>query len=241
MHCTIVIPAFNESARITKTLTEIYGYMKQTARPFDLIVIDDGSTDDTTSVVERVWKDFDCEKTLIKNSKNFGKGYSVRLGMGQGRGDYCFFMDADQSTPIQEIEKLIAELDRGFHIAVGSRSLPRSKVEIRQDPKREAMGRVFNLMVRLFCVKGIQDTQCGFKGFKREAALILFGRSKMKGFSFDVEILFLAQRMRFSVSEVPVVWRNDVHSKVRLLSDPFWMFLDLFRMHFLHFGKIRKG
>ncbi|HNV86466.1 MAG TPA: glycosyltransferase family 2 protein [Candidatus Omnitrophota bacterium] len=234
MRISLVIPAFNEESRIGATLEEIGRFFSGKDWQSELIVVDDGSPDRTCGVVETAWKNFPGEKKLLKNGVNSGKGYSVRRGMLEAKGDYVFFSDADLSTPIGEIEKLLAAFGEGFDVAIGSRDLPGSDVQVHQNFMRELMGRIFNRIARFLTFKGVHDSQCGFKGFRREAAQALFSRQKMAGFSFDAEIIYLAQRLGFRVREVPVIWRNSPKSRVSVWKDPVFMLLDLLRIRYYH-------
>jgi len=242
MKISLVIPAFNEAARIEKTLEEIGRFFSERNWECELIVVDDGSSDRTSEVVASAWRSFPGEKKLLRNHANSGKGYSVRRGILEATGEYAFFSDADLSTPIVEIEKLLAGLREGFDVVLGSRDLPGSDVQIHQNFMREMMGRIFNRIARCLTFKGIHDSQCGFKGFRRDAAHTLFSLQRMEGFSFDAEILYLAQRLGFRVKEIPVIWRNSPKSRVSVWKDPVFMLLDLVRMRYYHrhCGKSKK-
>jgi dolichyl-phosphate beta-glucosyltransferase len=192
-------------------------------------VVDDGSTDQTALVAEQSfpsWPGF----TVLRNPENRGKGFSVKRGVLQARGRYILFSDADLSTPIQELEKLLAAIEDGYDIAIASRAHRESNVCVHQPWYRKMMGRIFNKLVRLFAVSGISDTQCGFKCFKRQAARVIFQQQRLNGFSFDVELLYLAQKAGYSIKELPVVWINSPLSRVRPLHDSFHMLVDLWRI-----------
>jgi dolichyl-phosphate beta-glucosyltransferase len=167
---------------------------------------------------------------LIRYEANRGKGFAVKQGVLSSRGNYILFSDADLSTPIEETEKLLAALDKGADVAIGSRGLPGSRVEIHQSRARETMGRMFNLVVRRLLSLPFMDTQCGFKAFKRSAARDLFSRQTVNGFAFDVEVLCLAQDAGYQVKEVPVRWRNHPETKVRLFKHGIRMLVDTFRV-----------
>jgi dolichyl-phosphate beta-glucosyltransferase len=226
---SVIIPAYNEEARIRPTLTGIGGFMRDNFRNFEIVVVDDGSRDNTKSVVESLIHEFGNLR-LISYPANQGKGYAVGRGVLASRGDIVLFSDADMSTPVEEAEKLIRFVREGFDIAIGSRGLGESDIRVRQPWYRERMGKIFNLLVRFFTLKGVKDTQCGFKLFKGDVARNLFRKSLIKGFAFDVEILFLAQKAGFKIKEVPVRWFNSPGSKVRLISDPLKMFIELVRI-----------
>jgi dolichyl-phosphate beta-glucosyltransferase len=171
---------------------------------------------------------------LLENGVNRGKGFSVRRGVLESTGDLVLFSDADISTPIEEFGKLESELKDGYDLAIGSRGLKDSKIEIRQTWVREHMGKIFNFLARLLTFKGIRDSQCGFKCFKKGAAKKLFSEQKIEGFCFDAEIIYLAQKKGYKIKEVPVRWRNSSKSKLHIVSDPLKMFLDLVKIRFLH-------
>jgi dolichyl-phosphate beta-glucosyltransferase len=220
---SVVIPAFNEADRLPPTLERVFTYLRGRDASFEVIVVDDGSRDETVARARA------AGATVLPNEVNRGKGYSVRRGMLAARGARRLMTDADLSTPIEDLGRLMAALDGGFDVAIGSRALPDSNVEVHQPWYRENMGRVFNGLVRLLAVPGLKDTQCGFKLFTAEAAQAAFSRALLDGFSFDVEALYLARRHGFRIAEVPVTWRNDAASRVGLWSG-FRAFPDLLRI-----------
>ncbi|MFA6601113.1 MAG: dolichyl-phosphate beta-glucosyltransferase [Candidatus Omnitrophota bacterium] len=229
---SVVIPAYNEERRIGTSLRDIVAFLKSRAYKSEIIVADDGSTDGTLAVCERELAGF--PHRLIRNTVNHGKGFVVRQGMLEADGDAILFTDADLSTPIEEVTRFMAALDEGYEIVIGSRALAGARIEIRQNFFRELMGKIFNRLARLATFKGILDSQCGFKCFSREAAKALFSAQKLDGFSFDVEILFLAQWQGRRILETPVIWRNSANSRVQLIRDPLAMFLDLLRIRRIH-------
>jgi len=214
---SIVVPAYNEAARLPSSLGPICEYLeRRCGQRCEVIVVDDGSTDRTVEVAERGLVALGSRGRVLRHFTNRGKGAAVRTGMLAARGELVLFTDADLSTPIEEIEKLERAIAAGAEIAIGSRAVDRRTVERRQPWARDMMGRVFNLVVRLFAVRGIKDTQCGFKLFTREAARLIFERTRIDGFGFDVEVLALAQRLGLSIAEVPVRWLNNADTRVRL-------------------------
>lgn len=223
---SIIIPAYNEESRIPSTLREIESYFSGKFS-CEIIVVDDGSTDKTYDVC-REFFDKAGHGKVLRNINNRGKGYSVRRGMLEAKGKMRLFTDADMSTPIGEIEKLTAAIGEGYEVAIGSRSLSGSDIKLRQPFYRESMGRVFNLFVQLVTIRGIIDTQCGFKLFTEKASLDIFRRQHIDRFSFDVEILFIARKLGCRIKEVPIAWINSPASKVNPIIDSTKMLMDLF-------------
>jgi dolichyl-phosphate beta-glucosyltransferase len=230
---SVVIPAFNEEARIGASLNAVRAYLESRPYASEIIVVDDGCRDRTCEVAAACLNGR-CGDQILRRAENRGKGFSVAEGVSASRGRFVLFSDADLSTPIEEVEKLLPLLDRNFDIVIGSRALPESDIRIRQSRFREGMGKTFNFFVRLLVLRGIKDTQCGFKLFRREAARDIFPRIKTHGFSFDVEALFVARRRGWRIAQVPVVWNNSPQSKVRLFRSSASMFLDLWRIRRLH-------
>lgn len=220
---SVVIPAFDEAARLPPTLDRVRAWLAGSGLAHEVLVVDDGSSDATSEVARA------HGATVVRNETNRGKGHAVRRGMLAARGARRLMTDADLSTPIEELPRLMARLDEGYDIAIASRALPGSRIEVHQPAYREGMGRLFNLCVRMLAVPGIHDTQCGFKLFTAAAAETSFGPSRLDGFSFDVETLFVARRRGLRVAEVPVRWRNDAASRVGPLNG-FRAFLDLGRI-----------
>lgn len=208
---SVVIPAFNEAARLPRTLERVRAFLQGRGGSHEIVVVDDGSTDDTVALARA---EAGAEVTVLENGVNRGKGFSVRRGMLAARGERRLMSDADLSTPIEELDALWARMDEGFGVVVASRALPLSRIEVHQGAFRENMGRLFNLLVRAAVLPGLRDTQCGFKLFTAAAAEAAFSRTRLDGFAFDVEALFVARQLGFRVAEVPVVWRNDAASRV---------------------------
>jgi dolichyl-phosphate beta-glucosyltransferase len=229
MYLSVVIPAYNEAQRLGHTLRLIHGYLRRQPYAAEIIVVDDGSQDGTAAIV-RACAGWFPPIHLLQNGRNRGKGFSVQQGFLQAHGAYLLFSDADLSTPIEEAQKLFAALRGPCDIAIGSRALPASRVEVHQPWYREQMGQLFNVFVQALAVPGIQDTQCGFKCFRREAALAICQRMTAEGFGFDVEMLYLAHRLGYRVREVPVVWRNSPQTRVRVWRDSVSMLGDLWRI-----------
>lgn len=229
---SIIIPAFNESKRIQFALKTIVQYLENRF-DYEIIVIDDGSTDNTFDSVMEIIKNNQKIKYL-KNEKNYGKGFSIKKGMLCAKKEYLLFSDADLSTPIEEVEKLIKYLEEGYDIAIGSRSLKDSEILIKQPFYRRIIGKTFNLLVKFFGLAEFNDTQCGFKLFKKEVALEIFKKVKIDHFAFDVEVLYLAKKKGYSIKEVPVQWKNSPASRIKPLLDSLKMFIDLIKIRFIY-------
>ncbi len=226
---SVIIPAYNEQERLPGTLQKIHDYFRDTPEGFEILVVDDGSTDSTASEVLRMASEIPGIR-LLTNDKNMGKGFSVRRGILDSRGTVILISDADLSTPVEDTKKLLPFLRGDYEIAIGSRGMAESDLAIRQLWYREGMGKMFNLLVRLLVIRGIKDTQCGFKLFKGEAARKVFEKCRINGFGFDVEALFIAKGMGLRIKEVPIRWLNSPASKVSIPGDPLKMFSDLFRI-----------
>ena len=229
-YISIIIPAYNEEKRIAATLTKILNYLSAKDYLWEIILVDDGSSDRTVETAKEAIKDERLK--VIKNPVNKGKGYSVKRGVMTSRGEIILFSDADLSTPIEELDKMILWLNEGYDIVIGSRALPESAIEIRQPWYREIMGKTFNVMVKNLGLSGFRDTQCGFKCFKREAALKAFNLQKINGFAFDVELLYIAKKFGIKIKDVPVRWINSPESKVHLIKGSLSMFMELFKIRF---------
>lgn len=211
---SIVIPSFNEAARLPHTLQRIAEWIRATSRTdTEVIVVDDGSTDGTAAVAEAA-----PGVRVLRNPGNHGKGYAVREGMLAARGDRILYTDADLSAPIEEFSKLELALESGADVAIGSRALDRSLIGVHQPGFREEAGKVFNRVMRLLTGLSLADTQCGFKLFRREAASAVCSRQKLERFGFDVELLFIASRLGYRIAEVPVRWNHVDGSKVGMLN-----------------------
>lgn len=224
---TVVIPAYNERDRLQEPLLDTLAHFRGRDASFELIVVDDGSLDATAEVV-RDLQDEHPEIRLIRLPANRGKGFAVRTGVVNSEGDYVLFADADGSTPIAEVERLRQRLDEGADVAIGSRAAEGGDVRVDARLHRKIIGRAFHTAVQLLTVGDFHDTQCGFKLFRGDVARELFGRLRMDGFSFDVELLSMALWRGYAVTEVPVNWTHVPGSRVNLVTDSFRMLRDLF-------------
>lgn len=227
---SIVIPAYNEEKRLPSTLDRLDEYVRQGPTPVrEVLIVNDGSRDGTANLVQRHAATHPYVR-LLENPGNQGKGYSVRHGMLQAQGDWVLLTDADLSTPIEQMEKLLAAAaEQHARIAIGSRALDRSLIGVHQPAFREFSGRVFNFVMRSVTRLPFMDTQCGFKLYEREAARAVFSRQTLRGFSFDVEHLFIARKLGLKTIEVPVVW-NDVEGTKVGLTQGLRSFADLMRI-----------
>jgi dolichyl-phosphate beta-glucosyltransferase len=228
---SIVIPAYNEEQRLGPTLTAILSFLSQRPSRFaEVLVVDDGSRDGTARIVEQ-FSAAHPQIRLLRNPGNRGKGYSVRHGVLESRGEWILFTDADLSAPIEELDNLFDAVRRTHaDIAIGSRALERSLIQVHQSWFRETAGRMFNLFLRLLTGLPFLDTQCGFKLYRRQAAQEIFRRQRLERFGFDAEVLYIARRLGFRCVEVPVRWSHSPGTKVSMLRDSLDMFLDLLRI-----------
>ncbi len=223
---SIIIPAYNESARIGRALSQVLACVHERKWPAEVIVVNDGSRDDTAEIVQRFAAQ-DPVLRLIENPVNRGKGYSVRNGMLHAYGDVIMFTDADLSSPIEETERLLSAIHDGADIAIGSRWLDKGRQTKHQPWYRQMFGRCFNLVTRLVMGLPFADTQCGFKAFRREAAYTVFQLQRIERWGFDPEILFIALKRGYSVREVPVTWGHDERSRLSYIKDGIKMLEEL--------------
>lgn len=225
---SVIIPAYNEANRIARTLDLTVSFLQAQPYASELIIVDDGSQDQTGQIVEETIRNIPFAR-LISYHPNAGKGKAVRTGIVASRGQYVLFMDADFSTPITELEQGLAWIQNGYDIAIGSRALPGSNIQAHQPRYREISAQIFKWIYRtLVGVKGVEDTQCGFKLFKGDVARSLFARQRIDGYMFDIETLYFAQRLGIPVKEFPVAWKNDPDSRLRIIYDTMRMFKHLF-------------
>ena len=219
MYLSIVIPAFNEESHLSSTLKEIAEYLKTVSYDYEVIVVDDGSTDKTADIATScsvLFKFF----TLLKNSPNQGKGYSVKKGVLAAQGDYILFMDADNSTSIDQLEKLMPGMKHGFDVVMASRRIKGAKVATSQPIYRILLGNIYILLSKFILQSNVKDYNCGFKLYTQKAAKLIFPKLTMKNWSFDSELIFLISKFNLNAIEVPVKWADQSKtSKVRPLQD----------------------
>jgi len=232
---SVVIPAYNEEKRLAESLPRVMSFFGGKDFSAEIVVVDDGSRDRTADLAGELLAGSAVPGRVISHSPNRGKGYAVRRGFKEAKGRILLFSDADLSTPIEEFDRLRDALDEGADVAIGSRALAESRVEVHQPWYRERMGKTFNLLVRALAVKGIQDTQCGFKAFRGDAVRPMLPYLIIDGFAFDVEMLFLARKRGLEIREIPVKWRNDPNTRVNAFSDSSRMLLELLRIRWRHF------
>lgn len=223
---TIIIPAFNEGARLASTLDAVIAFVQQQRWRAEIIVVNDGSTDHTAELVRAYAQRYSTIR-LVENPGNRGKGFSVRNGMLNAHGDVLLFTDADLSAPITEAPKLLAAIDAGADIAIGSRWLDPSLQTHRQSLLRQFLGRVYNLLMRIILGLNFKDTQCGFKAFTRNAARLVFPSQHIERWGFDPEVLFVARQYKLRIAEVPVKWGHDSGTRIHPFRDGFQMFTEM--------------
>jgi len=222
---SIIVPAFNEELRLPATLEKIARYIEREQKNIEVVVVDDGSAD-RTAAVARSFRGRIAQLRVLANGVNRGKGFSVRHGSLEARGEIALFTDADLSAPIEEANKLLAAL-KDHDVAIGSRAVDRNLIEVHESAFREFAGIIFNRIVRIILRLPFVDTQCGFKAFRRERCRVIFEQQTIERFGFDPELLYLARHHGLSIVEVPVRWAHSPATKVSMMRDSVQMFLDV--------------
>jgi len=236
---SVVIPTYNEEKLISNTLMKIQKHFEKKRIPYEIIVVDDGSTDSTVCIVEQLIRENKNNKLmLLRNMSRCGKGAAVRKGFLNGSGKYIVFCDADLSTSIEEIDNFLKWLETGYDVIIGSRRLPESEIQGGQ-PYTRTLARYFFQCLAKTVVRGFSDTQCGFKCFTREAARDIFNRQKIDGYAFDVEVLYIAKKLNHKVKELPVKWVYSPFSKLKVFNDSVKMVKDILRIKLAHRFKDR--
>jgi dolichyl-phosphate beta-glucosyltransferase len=228
---SIVVPCYNEEQRLPRTIEQIERYLDGKAAAYELILVDDGSTDGTRMIMDAA-AERHASVRIEALPRNRGKGRALAVGVEAAKGDEILLTDADLSTPIEELEKLQLALRNGAGVAIGSRALRASRVEVSQPAYRVIMGKAFNLIVQAVLLPGIWDTQCGFKLFRADVAHRVFAGLVTDGFGYDPEVLYRARKLGVKIAEVPVVWRNSAPTKVSAFSSSFDMLKHVFRIRF---------
>jgi dolichyl-phosphate beta-glucosyltransferase len=231
---SVIIPAYNEDKRLASTLLEACKFLDSCRPAYEIIVVDDGSRD-ATALLVRQFQRINPKVHLICLGKNQGKGAAVRLGMNNARGEVVIYLDADGSSRIDHMTKLIHAIKEGADVAIGSRiGTKTEKTNVERYWYRHLVGQCFNILVRTLAVSGFNDTQCGFKMFRLPVAKTLFKAQKINGFAFDVEILYLCRKFGFHVAEIPIDWTHKSGSKVSIMKDSLLMLADVCRIYLLH-------
>lgn len=225
---SIIIPAHNEANRLPRTLEQIFSFLKTQAYTSEVIVVENGSTDNTLELAMQFIKDHSDLVVIQEHHK--GKGNAVRRGMFTARGEYHFICDADLSMPIEDLQKFLPPAISDFDIAIGSREAP-GAIRYNEPPYRHIGGRAINLVIRTLILPGLNDTQCGFKCFRAEVTQDIFRKQTIMGWSFDIELLYLARRKKLRIREIPIHWYFDPESKVNAVRDALRMIGDIFRIH----------
>ena len=234
---SVVIPAYNEEPRIVDTLEKVVEYLGRQSYSWEVVVVDDGSTDSTASLVRAFSEDYGG--VWLRSVRHGGKGWAVRHGMLSSTGEYRFLCDADLSMPVEQIVRFLPPVATDFDIAIGSREVSGAR-RIGEPYHRHLMGRLYNLLVKAIAIPELNDTQCGFKCFRGAVAQELFSLQKFPGFSFDVEVLFLARKRGARIVEVPIDWYYKQDSKVQPLRDSVAMSMDILRIRWRYLrGKYR--
>lgn len=215
MFLSVIIPAYNEEKRIKNTLISINDYLSKQQYKYEIIVVNDGSTDKTIEILSGI-KNQILNLKILDNKINHGKGWVVKQGMLEATGDIRLFTDADNSTPIDHIEKMLPYFKEGYDVVIGSRRVRGSIISVHQPWYKEILGRIGNLIIRIFAVRGISDTQAGFKAFTAKAAQIVFPRLTLARWGFDFEALAIAKKHELKIKEIPITWINDPKSHVKL-------------------------
>jgi len=228
MEMSVVIPAYNEEKRIEPTLKKAINFLDHNFDKYEIIVVDDCSTDNTNKIASRYKKN---NVKILRNEKNKGKGHSVKRGLLNAKYSLVLFSDSDLATPIEELGKFMNYI-KEYDIIIASRNLKGSNIKVKQPVYRQLMGKTFPLLVNLIALRGFKDTQCGFKLFKTDVAKRVVSLQTFERFSFDVEILFIAKKLGYKIKEAPVVWIDKEGSKVNPIKDGIKMLIDLFKIRY---------
>lgn len=234
---SVIVPCFNEERSIYDNIQKIYRYLKENFEDFEIIAVNDGSTDKTTRKLEKLKEEISI--ILVENPKNEGKGTAVKNGMMKSKNEIVMFLDADLAIPIEELPKFISEIKNGFDLAIASRFVPGLLIAKKVLWYRRIMEKIFRI-IRMIILNNfeVKDTQCGFKVMKREAAMKIFPLMKIKRFAFDAEIIFVAKKFGYKIKELPITLQNQTISHILIVKDSFNMFFDLFKIRWNNFKKL---
>ncbi|MCE5197606.1 glycosyltransferase family 2 protein [bacterium] len=234
-YLSLVIPAYNEEKRIASTLSSVQSFMDSFGQSYELIIVDDGSTDSTLDEVRRMVSG-DGVVRVVSYIPNRGKGYAVRQGVIASRGEYIAFSDADLSAPIDQLVKLFDAIKSGYDVAIGSRAADGAEIPVHHPLYRELGGKALNMVIQALAVPGIKDTQCGFKLFRGIVAKDIFSRCFIDGWGFDIEVLYIARKLGYSIAEVPVKWSHAEGSKIHPFSAGVKVMQDIIRIRTHNYG-----
>jgi glycosyltransferase involved in cell wall biosynthesis len=237
---SVVIPTYNEAARIGRTIPALLTYLHSLGYPHELLIVDDGSTDGTPGMARQLLSG-EPRARVLEEPRNRGKGHAVRVGMLAAEGQFVLFCDADLSTPPEELDKFWRWLDSGYGVVIGSRKMAGANVSRHQPAWRESLGKAFTWLTNVIATPGISDVTCGFKCFSNQAAQTLFSLSTIEDWTFDAEVLFIAQQLGYRIKEVPVSWHDEPGTKVRLWKDILRSLVGLVRIRANFLRRRYKG
>jgi glycosyltransferase involved in cell wall biosynthesis len=235
-YLSLVIPTYNEERCLRRNLETIKAYLDSLGKDYEIILVNDGSNDNTGSIIKEIIQG-NTQARSLNGLRNRGKGHAVKTGILSALGKYVFYTDTDLAVPVHFIGKCLERLERGSPIVIGSRHLPESSLQIREGPLRQFLGEVFRRGIQLCLGLKVTDITCGLKGFEKDAAFDIFSRSKIERWGYDAEILFLAQKLRYTIDEMPVQWYHSFDSKVRVGIDSLRTLVEMFRVHYYFLRK----
>ncbi len=218
IYLSVVIPVYNENKSIKTAIQETIKFFNARSFNYEIIIVDDGSKDNTVKIAKETAEELNSNIIIFKNDVNYGKGYSLKKGIMSAKGEIILFFDADLSTPLKAFDEMLPFLNQDYDVVMGSRHLSESKILVRESKIREFLGNIFTKIVFSFFLKGITDTNCGFKVYRREVGQKLYSLLTINRWGFDVEIIYIAQKYNYKIKEVPVYWSHDAHSKVKIIS-----------------------
>jgi len=233
IYYSCIVPVYNESGRFDRGIAAIHHYLERAGHPYEIVIVDDGSEDDTLSLGEK-FAEGKTNVKVISYKPNRGKGAAVKVGVMEAAGQYVFFSDIDLSVPIEYIEQFMPVLENGTDVVIGTRRTSDATIAVHQPWYREFLGEIFRRMVRAFFVPEVTDFTCGFKSFKADVAREVFKRSRITGWTFDAETIFIADKLGYHIKEIPVVWSNEEGTKVRVVRAAVNSLLELFRIKVNH-------